>query len=179
MGNLVAQIASFFNPARKLDVLICGLGGAGKTTLINTLMHPHARGVKTVPTIKCDVKTFKRENVTLQVFDMGGQEKYRENWPDYAEKSEAIVYVVDSSDKDTIKLAGEELRSLLEWKQCEKKPLLVLLNKVDLPHISPEDAQVQLELHKIDTNPYVVMPLTATNLASTVTVLEWLKKNSK
>jgi small GTP-binding protein len=180
MGNLIALLQSFFNPTRKLDVLIVGLENAGKTTLVNTLMNPNSSYMDTTPTIKFDMKIFTRDNVVLKILDMGGQERFREDWPEYAAVSEAIIYVVDSADRDRIKRAGEELHNLLEWKQCEKKPLLVLLNKTDIPnHMTATEAHQALKLNKIDSNPLVCMPVTATNLASTITVLDWLKQHSK
>lgn len=53
-------------------------------------------------------------------------------WERYCRGVEAIVFVVDSSDKDSIDDATRELHFLLEKPSLENIPLLVLGNKNDL-----------------------------------------------
>ena len=52
--------------------------------------------------------------MTMTVLDMSGQGRYRSLWEQYYHSTEAIIFVVDSSDKLRIVVAQEELNTLLE-----------------------------------------------------------------
>ena len=54
-------------------------------------------------------------------------------WERYCRGVQAIVFVVDAADHDSIDHASEELYTLLERPTLENIPLLVLGNKNDLP----------------------------------------------
>lgn len=50
----------------------------------------------------------------LQVWDLGGQTSIRPYWRCYYSNTDAIIYVVDSADKDRIGISKQELVSMLE-----------------------------------------------------------------
>lgn len=53
------------------------------------------------------------KNLTMTVWDVGGQTKIRPLWAYYFENNDAIVYVVDSSDRARFAEAREELHNCL------------------------------------------------------------------
>ena len=87
----------------------------------------------TVPTIGYNVETVVHKNVEFRIWDLGGQEKIRLIWHHYFSGSDAIVYVVDSSDREKLADAREELAKILQSKELAGLPLLVFANKQDLP----------------------------------------------
>eukprot|EP01016_Furgasonia_blochmanni_P010752 TRINITY_DN1461_c0_g1_i4.p1 TRINITY_DN1461_c0_g1~~TRINITY_DN1461_c0_g1_i4.p1 ORF type:complete len:158 (+),score=16.43 TRINITY_DN1461_c0_g1_i4:321-794(+) len=88
--------------------------------------------VQTVPTIGFNVETVTHKNVKLQVWDLGGQTGIRPYWRSYYPNTHAIIYVVDSADKDRIGISKEELLGILEEEELKNVPILVLANKQDL-----------------------------------------------
>lgn len=54
-------------------------------------------------------------------------------WERYCRGVQAIVYVVDAADKESIETARGELHELLSKHSLDGIPLLVLGNKNDLP----------------------------------------------
>jgi GTPase SAR1 family protein len=46
--------------------------------------------------------------------DVGGQKTLRPYWRNYFESTDAVVWVVDSSDRMRMRDCGEELRGLLQ-----------------------------------------------------------------
>lgn len=80
---------------KKLELCILGLEGSGKTTFVNQLMGENK---KTVPTIGLNVKSYKKNNVNMKIWDIGGQFQYRPNWVDYAKLVDVIVFIVDASN---------------------------------------------------------------------------------
>jgi len=47
------------------------------------------------------------------VWDIGGQKTIRPYWSNYFESSDALVYVIDSSDRRRLEESGQELKELL------------------------------------------------------------------
>jgi ADP-ribosylation factor-like protein 2 len=51
---------------------------------------------------------------TLNIWDVGGQRTLRPYWRNYFESTDAVVWVVDSSDRLRVKDCKDELRDLLQ-----------------------------------------------------------------
>ena len=81
---------------------------------------------------------------------MGGQDKLRGLWRHYLQGVRALIYVIDSSDRDRIMDAKEELDRMLREEEMENAALLVLANKQDLPNaMTAAEIQEKLELQKL------------------------------
>ena len=68
----------------------------------------------TVPTIGFNVETLSYKNIKFQVWDLGGQTSIRPYWRCYYPNTDAIIFVVDSTDVERLELAKTELFQLLE-----------------------------------------------------------------
>ena len=51
------------------------------------------------PTVGFNVEQFAKGSLDFTVFDMSGASKYRNLWEKYYSDAQAIVFVVDTSDK--------------------------------------------------------------------------------
>lgn len=58
--------------------------------------------------------TVNDDRYTLNIWDVGGQRMLRPYWRNYFEQTDALVWVVDSSDRLRIQDCKEELHSLLQ-----------------------------------------------------------------
>jgi ADP-ribosylation factor family len=65
----------------------------------------------------------------LQIWDLGGQASLRSSWHLYFNGVDAIIVVVDSSDRSRIPIAKQELYQILATRELENVPLLLLANK--------------------------------------------------
>jgi ADP-ribosylation factor-like protein 2 len=89
-----------------------GLDNAGKTTILKKL---NGEDISTVsPTLGFNIKSFGYRGYTLNVWDIGGQKTLRPYWRNYFEATDAVVWVVDSSDRLRMKDCKEELKGLLQ-----------------------------------------------------------------
>ncbi|KAL1172664.1 hypothetical protein V6Z11_A05G363700, partial [Gossypium hirsutum] len=70
--------------------------------------------VSKIPTIGFNVETVQYININFQVWDLGGQTSIRPYWRCYFPNTQAIIYVVNSSDTDRIGIAKEEFHAILE-----------------------------------------------------------------
>ena len=84
-----------------------------------------------------------------QVWDLGGQTSIRPYWRCYFPNTQAVIYVVDSSDTERIATSKQEFHAILEEEELKDAAVLVFANKQDLPG-ALSDAQVTegLGLHK-------------------------------
>lgn len=61
-----------------------------------------------------NVEQVQYKNLKFQVWDLGGQTSIRPYWRCYYSNTDAIIYVVDSMDRDRIGISKQELVSMLE-----------------------------------------------------------------
>merc|ERR1739845_161538 len=66
-----------------------------------------------MPTQGFNIKSLVHEDFKLNVWDIGGQKTIRPYWSNYFESSDALVYVIDSSDKRRLEETTKELAELL------------------------------------------------------------------
>lgn len=114
-----------------MRVLILGLDNAGKTTILYKLYAP-SRVIRTMPTIGFNVETVVYKNLNFNVWDLGGQTNIRPYWRCYYANTHAIIYVIDSCDRDRLGLSKKELMSMLEEEELKGTVLLVFANKQDM-----------------------------------------------
>ena len=95
-----------------LGVLIVGLDGAGKSTMLYKLKVDKI--VTTTPIVGFSVETVAYNNIAYTSWDINIRNKtIRSFWRAYYENARCIVFVVEINDRDRIDEARDELHSLL------------------------------------------------------------------
>ena len=107
MRFIFCKIFSVLFSKKEVRLLILGLDNAGKTTLLYQMQCGEVK--VTVPTLGFNVESVNYENLTFQMWDLGGQSEIRPYWKCYYPKTNAVVFVIDSSDKERIDIAKQEL----------------------------------------------------------------------
>jgi len=64
--------------------------------------------------------------------DVGGQDKIRPLWRHYYTGTQGLIFVVDSSDRDRIDEARQELSRIMNDREMKDCLLLVFANKQDV-----------------------------------------------
>lgn len=95
-----------------------------------------------IPTVGFNMRKITKGNVTIKVWDIGGQPRFRSMWERYCRGVNAIVYMVDAADPEKIEASRNELHNLLDKPQLSSIPVLVLGNKRDLPHALDENGLI-------------------------------------
>jgi len=116
---------------KEMRILMLGLDNSGKTSILYRLKLGQPK--KTIPTIGFNVETLEYKSIAFTVWDVGGQEKLRSLWRHYYANTQALIFVVDSSDRARIQEAAEELHRLIKEEELHDALLLVFANKQDLP----------------------------------------------
>ncbi|KAI0770272.1 P-loop containing nucleoside triphosphate hydrolase protein [Fomes fomentarius] len=161
--------------SKHAEIAIVGLQASGKTSFVNVLGSGQW-SEDVVPTVAFNLRTIKKGNVTLKIWDVAGQPRYRSIWERYCSGVDAVVFVVDSVDQEKFETARFELHQLLSQQTLLGVPLLVLGNKNDLEgHASVQELIRTLQLDKITNRPVSCSMKSQHNLDI---VLQWLAGRS-
>lgn len=68
-------------------------------------------------------------NVDLAAHDLGGQDTLRKIWKNFYPGSAGIIFVVDSSDEENLKIAKNEIENLVNNEYLKDGVFLILANK--------------------------------------------------
>ena len=131
-----------------------------------------------IPTIGFNVEAVSYKNLTMNIWDIGGQEKIRKLWSYYFNNCDALIYVVDSSDIDRIEEASEEFWKVANHDEMIGKPTLIFANKQDRP-ISMYVNQIieKFGLMNCRSRQWLVQGTCATSGDGIYEGLEWLSNN--
>ncbi|KAH8829941.1 ADP-ribosylation factor-like protein [Flagelloscypha sp. PMI_526] len=158
---------------REMRILFLGLDNAGKTTIVKKINGEDIMSVS--PTLGFNIKTFQHGKYTLNIWDVGGQRTLRPYWRNYFEQTDAIVWVVDSSDRMRMNDCREELHSMLTEDRLAGASLLVLANKQDLAgSMTAKEIHTALNLDAITTHNYSILPCSAITGLNLVEGLDWV-----
>ena len=127
------------------------------------------------------MRKISKGNVTIKLWDIGGQPRFRSMWERYCRGVNAIVYMVDAADADKIEASRNELHNLLDRPQLAGIPILVgvptfynsltlsssqvLGNKRDLPGALDENGLIErMNLNAIQDREICCYRLSLQNL---------------
>lgn len=152
-----------------------GLEEAGKTTILYNLKL--GEFVTTIPTIGFNKETITYRRVPFDIWDISGKSKSRPMWQFYQQRAiDAIVFVLDSADREGLDEAREALHAVLSSQSgSDKQVLLVLANKQDLPGtMSKEEIADMLRLDTVTEKPWRVQPCCGVNGDGLYEGLDWI-----
>lgn len=155
-----------------------GLHNSGKTTLVNVLASGEFTE-DTIPTVGFNMRKITKGNVSMKLWDIGGQPRFRSMWERYCRSVNAIVFVIDSADSSKFEAAKTELKNLLDRPSLANIPVLVLGNKNDLPGaLSVEEVIDVLDLKSVTEREIACYSISAKNQVNIDITLQWLTKHA-
>ncbi|THG02598.1 hypothetical protein TEA_003153 [Camellia sinensis var. sinensis] len=164
---------------QEMELSLIGLQNAGKTSLVN-VVATGGYSEDMIPTVGFNMKKVTKGNVTIKLWDLGGQPRFRSMWERYCRAVSAIVYVVDAADHDNLSISRSELHDLLSKPSLSGIPLLVLGNKIDKPGaLSKEALTEQMGLQSITDREVCCYMISCKNSTNIDSVIDWLIKHSK
>ncbi|XP_076943607.1 ADP-ribosylation factor 1-like, partial [Bidens hawaiensis] len=105
---------------------------------------------------------------------------FRPYWRCYFPNTQAIIYVVDSSDTERLVIAKEEFHAILEEEELKGAVVLIFANKQDLPGALDDAAVTEsLELHKIKNRQWSIFKTSAIKGEGLFEGLDWLSNTLK
>ena len=72
-----------------------------------------------IPTVGFNMRKVQKGNVSIKIWDIGGQPRFRGMWERYCRGVNVIVYMVDAANRDNLDAAASELHQLMEKPQLQ------------------------------------------------------------
>jgi len=164
---------------QEMELSLIGLQNAGKTSLVNVIATG-GYSEDMIPTVGFNMKKVTKGNVTIKLWDLGGQPRFRSMWERYCRFVSAIVYVVDVADHDNISTSRSELHDLLSKRSLNGIPVLLLGNKIDKAGALDKYALMdQMDLKSITDREVCCYMISCKNSTNIDSVIEWLVQHPK
>jgi small GTP-binding protein len=172
MGFIWSKVWNNIFEKRQVRILMLGLDAVGKTTIMYKIKMNET--VKTIPTIGFNVEEMTYKKLKMVMWDIGGQTKLMDLWKHYYEGTDALIYVVDSSDRESMEINYETLNKMLLDHELDKACVLVYANKQDLPEaMSPQEIAEKLGLKNLKRK-WNVQGCSATRGDGLMQGLDWI-----
>ncbi|UJG44692.1 MAG: 50S ribosome-binding GTPase [Candidatus Heimdallarchaeum endolithica] len=165
---------------KNVPVSIIGLEYSGKTTFLNWLIKQ--RFTRPKPTVGYNFEVLEVANMHINIFDLSGHEKFRENiWKNFVQSSVGIVFFVDSSDKNKLKKSAKWFWKVVnEWLQeiYSEYALLFIANKADLKNSLDLETIIRtFDLYKMSKYSNISFQIFKTSIKEELnikTAFQWL-----
>ncbi|CAL1546629.1 unnamed protein product [Lymnaea stagnalis] len=138
MYTLMSGFYKYMCQRDQYFVLILGLDNAGKTTFLEqtkTKFNRNYQGMnlaKITSTVGLNIGKIDVGTSRLNFWDLGGQEELQSLWDKYYVESHAVIYIVDSSDRERVEESKEAFEKMVMNDNLTGVPLMLLANKQDL-----------------------------------------------
>ncbi|GCC34020.1 ras-related protein Rab-7b-like [Chiloscyllium punctatum] len=139
-----------------LKIVILGSLGVGKTSLLNRYVNNRfIQEYRTTLGASILPKEIKVDNtlVKLQIWDTGGQERFKSLVPSFSKGSDGCVLVFDVTDRDSLYALEDWREEILLQIPLEYKdyPFITLGNKVDVMErqVTSDEAETWCASHNI------------------------------
>ncbi|EKX38207.1 hypothetical protein GUITHDRAFT_175453 [Guillardia theta CCMP2712] len=123
------------NKQQAFEILFLGASGAGKTLLIRRLKQLVKQVAQrdmtdTMPTTGVEVDKLVIGRLETTVREVGGS--FTAVWPNFFSDCHAWCYVIDMSDRVSVSEAAVEFVNVMMHEKMRNKPVLLILNKMDI-----------------------------------------------
>jgi|EP00669_Euglena_mutabilis_P006636 ADP-ribosylation factor-like protein 3 len=172
--GLLSLLRSMKKANSEARLLFLGLDNSGKTTCLKKLAEEDITHIS--PTQGFNIKSFSKDNIKLNAWDIGGQKAIRAYWPNYYENTDVLVFVVDAADERRLDECGLELTQLLQDDKLRGVPILILANKQDLANAkSASDISERLNLPAIRDRKWQIQACSAKTGDGLEAAMTWAK----
>ena len=156
-------------------ILILGLNGSGKTTMLYHLKS--GAHINVIPTHDFNMENIKLKGMHFSIWDIKDNNEGGTSTKNFI-NTKALVYVVDSSNRRGISDIKDHFKNLMENESLRRVPLVVALNKKDLlssDPLSTDDIIGGLGLESLEQR-WCVQPMNAVSGEGLYEAFDWICK---
>ncbi|HUT80507.1 MAG TPA: ADP-ribosylation factor-like protein [Candidatus Bathyarchaeia archaeon] len=159
-------------------VLFCGLSNAGKTTILNIFTKGDV--FKTAPTLGVSLSTMAvNKDMNFRIFDLGGQEKFREEITPLLPFADIIIFVIDASNFERLPDVSQEFKRILDNSDKKLTPICVLRHKSDIKKTIKTTTLINsLGLKKVLNRNWNVISTSAVTLEGLTELYGWILRET-
>eukprot|EP00897_Mesotaenium_endlicherianum_P005497 jgi/Mesen1/4976/ME000248S04264 len=172
--GLLTIIRKMKQKEREMRILMVGLDNAGKTTIVKQINGEDTSTIS--PTLGFNIQTMQFKDYQLNIWDVGGQKTLRPYWRNYFERTDGLIWVIDSADVRRLGDCRAELHGLLQEERLAGATLLIFANKQDIPGaVTSADIARILELEVMEkSRHYHIVSCSAITGEGLFEGFEWL-----
>lgn len=137
LNRLKSTLVSLGLYQKTARIVFLGLDNSGKSTLLMVLKEN--RLMLICPNYYPTSEEVVIGQIKYQIFDVGGQEAARRSWKLYLNRVDAVIFMVDASDRSRFDEAKYELENLLDMEELKNTPFVIFGNKFDSPYSASEE----------------------------------------
>lgn len=169
-------------------ILILGLDNSGKTTFLEHARCNFNKHYKQVDlnrissTVGLNVGKIETNGVILNFWDLGGQKELQLLWDKYFLEAHAIIWVVDSSDKQRLSESVDAFKVIIKNELLNGLPLLFVINKQDISNSMKADEALlafQTSLDLIGDRRFLSIPTSALRGDGINESIHWIAEQVK
>uniref|UniRef100_A0A0K2TEV9 ADP-ribosylation factor-related protein 1 n=1 Tax=Lepeophtheirus salmonis TaxID=72036 RepID=A0A0K2TEV9_LEPSM len=135
MYSLINGAYKYLTEKDEYYVLILGLDNAGKTTFLESAKAKFSldrkkksvfkiNPAKITTTVGLNIGRIEVNSVRLNFWDLGGQSELQSLWDKYYAECHAIIYTIDSNDRERISESKVSFDSMISNENLKGVPLL-------------------------------------------------------
>ncbi|XP_054852871.1 ADP-ribosylation factor-like protein 13A [Eublepharis macularius] len=121
-----SRLQAIQEPLRKVTLLVVGLDGAGKSSLVREIQR--VLSCQVLPTTKPNQTELRVDRFEVSLIDLAGEQR---TWKNHYSAAHGIIFVLDSGDVAQMDEVKKILARVLGHPKVSGKPLLLLANKQD------------------------------------------------
>merc|ERR1712080_211958 len=157
----------------KIKVAVIGLESTGKSTFVYSLLDRKFQENCNSNSVRECKHTINSTDIVI--WDIPGSEKYCSRWDHYYNKSDAMIFAIDSTNVEQMKKSREALHHLVFRNMWIKKPILVIATKNDLPESSKvKDIILDMDLTSIVDREIALFSISSKDMSNIDLAEEWL-----
>ena len=156
-------------------ILMLGMKGAGKTTILHQLKDDEQ--IKVFSVQDFNTQTIEWDDYEICVWDLGVGERQRNLWRHYFEGSVCVIFVVDASNKDLIKTAKAEFNKITQVTELNGCPLCFMINKENEEGaLTNDEIEFQLNIANMKHSNYKLFRTNAIEGKGIDEAMKWVRE---
>ncbi|KAK3086544.1 hypothetical protein FSP39_020011 [Pinctada imbricata] len=159
-----------------LKLLIQGSSSAGKTTIMYRLKTGEV--VETFHTTDSTCECIYHGSKQIALWDVGGRDSSRIFYRFHYFNTDALVFVIDSSERLLFSEVKEDLELTMSEKELKKCPFVILANKQDVPGaMTMDEIAEKLDLQNMKAakgKKWAIFPTSALTGEGFSEALDWI-----
>jgi small GTP-binding protein len=158
------------------NIILIGLDNSGKTTI---LQKTKMEEKQTSTIIGFNVETVGYKKININSWDIGGRMKINKLEKYYYEGANALIFVIDSSDKERFPDIKDLIKKYSEEELLKNLSILIFANKQDIPgSLNCSEIVDKLEIRNWKRN-WQIQPCQAINSEGLAEGFDWILKQIK
>jgi small GTP-binding protein len=160
-------------PPPQATILVMGLDESGKTSTLSSLCYGQV--VSSDPTGLSEDIRCVHKGIRLLFREIGGRFRFRSAWPAFFPGVNALIWIVDSTDRGRILESRDELEKVASDDRLANVPILLVLNKQDLRYRMETDVILRMMAFERYADRVIKVVLSAkTACAGLMEAMDWL-----